>query len=702
MSSTTPKRPWYDTNVEQYGDEARVFGFVRARLAAIVTAERGRFVLFLPVFMAAGVMFYFSLLHEPWPWLGACLSASSAVFTALTWQFAVARACCLCVLSASLGFGSASLATRRAPAWDALPKRGVTVAGTIGLLEALPTGRRITILAPSLDSAGPLNRAVRIRLRNTDATVLSPGDHVQVRALLKLPSPPDYPGGWDTQRDAYFGGMAGYGFAIGTALRTGQGATPSLLAIRTGIAARILAALPGENGAIAATLLTGIGTAIAPADRLAFQSSGLAHLLAVAGLHIGIVMGLVFGVTRMGLAACEWTALHWPTKQLASLTALMAGALYLALTGAHIPILRSFVMACLVTIAVFTGRRAVSLRALAVAAAALMLVAPQEVMGVSFQMSFSAVLALIAGYEALRPILARMGPDSWWRRPALHFGGLAMTSLIAGTASLPFAAYHFGKATLWYVPANLLAVPITAFWVLPWGMAALLLMPVHAEGLALVPMGWGIHAILAIARNVAGWPEASVPVPQMPAWGLCLVAAGLATLCIWRTRIRLAGLAPFVAGLLSPVLINAPDIVVCPDAGILAMREHGRTVVQQSGHASAFEQQAPERVWGDAAHDMLTCTAAACPIAIGSATILFVHDTEGATCTGATILISAVSLRDFCPGVPRVDRASVRQDGATSVRIYGGNAFITTDRATRGDRPWVIGRLVRFPMAVAE
>ena len=212
----------------------------------------------------------------------------------------------------------------------------------------------------------------------------------------------------------------------------------------------------------------------------------------------------------------------------------------------------------------------------------------------------------------------------------------------------------------------------------------------------------GIHAILAIARNVAGWPEASVPVPQMPAWGLCLVAAGLATLCIWRTRIRLAGLAPFVAGLLSPVLINAPDIVVGPDAGILAMREHGRTVVQQSGHASAFEQQAPERVWGDAAHDMLTCTAAACPIAIGSATILFVHDTEGATCTGATILISAVSLRDFCPGVPRVDRASVRQDGATSVRIYGGNAFITTDRATRGDRPWVIGRLVRFPMAVAE
>ena len=702
MRSTSCPRALYDTNVEQIGAPAGRVGPLSAALGAIFTAERGRFVLFLPVFMAAGITLYFALPQEPWQWLGAGAAAIAAAATALSWRLPVPRACCLCLLAASLGFGSASLATRLAPAWDALPRRGVTVTGTIGMLEALPAGRRITILAPSLDGATPLGRAVRIRLRGADATILATGDRIQVRALLKLPSPPDYPGGWDTQRDAYFGGMAGYGFAIGTAERIGRGATPSLLAMRTAIAARVLAALPGENGAIAATLLTGIGTAIAPSDRLAFQSSGLAHLLAVAGLHIGIVMGLVFGLTRMGLAACERTALYWPTKQLASIAALAAGAFYLALTGAHVPILRSFAMACLVTLAVITGRRAVSLRALAIAATALMLAAPQEVVGVSFQMSFSAVLALIAGYEAVRPVMARLGPDTWWRRPVLHFGGLAMTSLIAGTASLPFAAYHFGRATLWYVPANLLAVPVTAFWVLPWGMAALLLMPLHAERLALVPMGWGIHAIMVIARTVAAWPAANVAVPQMPAWALCLVAAGLAILCIWRTRIRLVGLAPLLAGLLAPMVVHAPDIVVGPDAAIIALRDDGRILVQQLAHASAFEQQAPERVWGSAAHEALTCDQNACPVQLGTATILLVGKPADVSCRGATILVSSVSLGDVCPGLPHVDRASVRRDGATSVSLSGRTALITTDRDIRGDRPWVIGRLVRFPAALAE
>ena len=102
-----------------------------------------------------------------------------------------------------------------------------------------------------------------------------------------------------------------------------------------------------------------------------------------------------------------------------------------------------------------------------------------------------------------------------------------LSSLLAGTASLPFAAYHFGRATLYYVPANMLAVPITAFWVMPWGLAALVLMPLGLEKLALVPMGWGIAALDSIARHVAAWPFATLPVAQSPPWGLALVAGGL-------------------------------------------------------------------------------------------------------------------------------------------------------------------------------
>ena len=209
-------------------------------------------------------------------------------------------------------------------------------------------------------------------------------------------------------------------------------------------------------------LLTGSGTAH-PAGRPGrLPDSGLAHLLAVAGLHVGIVMGLVFAACRFGLAAWERAALGWPTKQIAALAALLAGRLYLLLTGAHLPILRSFAMACLVTLGVLTGRRAVSLRGLALAATILMVRRPRTVVGVSFQMSFSSVLTLIAGYEVARPALAGLGAGSWWRPACLHVVGLVLTSLLAGTASAALRGLSFRESDLYYVPANMAAVPLTA------------------------------------------------------------------------------------------------------------------------------------------------------------------------------------------------------------------------------------------------
>jgi competence protein ComEC len=186
----------------------------------------------------------------------------------------------------------------------------------------------------------------------------------------------------------------------------------------------------------------------------------------------------------------------------------------------HVPIMRSFAMASLMVLGLVLGRRAISIRGLALAAIALLLLAPDEVEGVSFQISFAAVLALIAGYEALRPALARLhGHGGFFRRFLGTLAALALTSLLAGTASLPFGAYHFGRIQLYYGVANMAAVPLTAMWVMPWGPAALALMPFGLEHLALVPMGWGIDGLLWIGRTVSSWPAATVGVPHAPGWG---------------------------------------------------------------------------------------------------------------------------------------------------------------------------------------
>ncbi len=681
---------------------------VAEAMAAWIAAERGRFALWLPVFMAAGVAGYFALTFEPPWWIGPLGFAAALALGRL----AMIRVPSAVVAAAALGFASAQISTLRAPELADIPRRATIVTGTVRAVEQLPQGRRITLEKPRFDDAAPAARTVRLRLRAGDEVPIATGDTVRVRALLMQPAPPAYPGAWDLQRDAYFSGIGGYGYALNPAERVAEalpsGAAGWLQWLREAIAARLMASLPGNEGGIAATLLTGATASIPEADRAAFRNSGLAHLLAIAGLHIGIVMGLVFGAVRLALALSERAALYWRTKEIAALAALAAGGGYMLLTGAHVPIVRSFAMAALVTLGVIVGRRALSLRGLALAMAAIILLAPNEVVGVSFQMSFSAVLALIVGYDLMQPWLVRLKGDGSWRRRLLGtIAALALTSALAGTFSAPFAAYHFGRIQIYYVIANMVAVPLTALWVMPAGLIALFLMPLHAEALALMPMGWGIDAVLWVARTVSSWPAAVLAVPHMPGWGLLLVSLGIAWLGLWRTRVRLAGIAAIAAGLFSMALDRPPDLLVSADARLIAVRTADGVFVQKLSGASRFTLDAWLQLWaeaaalpmpasGAAADGAVACTAAACTLRPrGSAASLLRSAADGSACS-APLLVSAEPIRLLCPDdVKKIDRFSVWRDGAYAAWLDPAGVRLLSDREDRGDRPWVPGEPTR-------
>jgi competence protein ComEC len=681
---------------------------VATRLDAWAGAERGRFALWLPVFMGAGAALYFALRVQPAPWTGPAVLACAIALAALLRRRTAARAIVLALLAAALGFAAAQLATWRAIPFEPLPGKAVILTATVQGVEILPDSRRLTLAAAVLaEGAAPLARRIHVRLKPDDATPVEAGDTIRLRALLRPPAPPAYPGGWDLQRDDYFSGLGGGGTALGPVTVVEHAAPRGLIrwwqGLRDAIAARLIAGLPGPDGAIAATLLTGGQSAIPPADRAAFRDSGLAHLLAVAGLHIGIVMGLAMGLARLLLALSERASLHWPTKQIAAAFALLAGALYMALTGAHVPIIRSFAMASLVVLGLMVGRRALSLRGLAVAAAVLILIAPQEVVGVSFQMSFSAVLALIAGYEALRPVLMRLHGDGVLRRTLSHVVALALTSLLAGTASAPFAAYHFGHVQLYYVVANIVAVPITAMLVLPAGMAALALMPLHLERLALLPMGWGIDAVLWVGRSVSAWPSATIAVPHMPGWGLAVLALGLAWLGLWRSPLRAAGLLAIALGLVSPVLVRPPDLLVSPDARLIALRTPEGAFVQSKSGSKFTEGEwlqywalrdfAPmPRAAGAVGGEAVVCTDIACTLRArpDAPPILLVRNAAKQAACDAPLVVSAEPARP-CAGGRLIDRFTVWREGAQAVWLDPAGIRILSDREARGDRPWVIG-----------
>jgi competence protein ComEC len=667
--------------------------------AARIEAERGRWPLWLPVAMTGGALLYFTLHDEPPPWLGAALACVSLALGVLLRRRLVARALCQVAMAASLGFAASQLATLRAPPVIEIPTKGSLVTGQVVAVEVLPKGRRVLIAAPRFDGGAAQPRRVRIRLRATDASAIAAGDTLQLRALLSRPQPPAYPGGWDLQLEAYFAGIGGYGYALADAVVLAHPGPSGLAAwgrsVREAITARILAVLKPREGGIAATLLAGSAVTVPEADRAAFRASGLAHLLAIAGLHIGIVMGLIFGATRAGLAWWPRAALVWPCKAIASVAALAAGAAYLGLTGAHVPIIRSFAMACLVTLAVLAGRRALSLRGLGLAMAAVVLLAPNEVIGVSFQMSFSAVLALIVGYDLLRPAFSALhGDGAPGRRFAGHLAALALTSALAGTFSAPYAAYHFGQMQIYFVLANMAAVPITALLVMPAGLVALALMPLHLEALALVPMGWGIDALLWIAGAVAALPAATLMVPHMPGWGLALFSLGLSVAGIFRTRLRLLGVPLMLAGLASPLAARLPDILVSADARLIALRQGGQMLVQQGSGASRFTLEAWQQLWSVRAPVTLGCATGNCrlqPHSGGPAVILVRQAADSSLCDAA-LLVSAEPIRLRCrQRVPWIDRFTVWREGAQAVWLEPSGPVVLSDRAARGDRPWVLG-----------
>jgi competence protein ComEC len=683
----------------------RLIAIPKAVLDSWLDTERDRLAVWLAVFMGAGVLGYYLLQYEPAVWLGPMIAvpllALAVWIVELRWLFGPFAAI-------ALGFAAGQLATARAPPIETdLPTHATIVTGTIRAVEALPEGRRITIHPAWLDDAAqPLRRSVRVRLQKKDNGELATGDQVRIRALVRPPAAPSLPGGWDLQRDAYYSGLGGSGYALGKAERLTQ-AIPSgpmrfVQRLREIITDRVVAVIPGAAGAVSVTLLTGASMAIPEADHAAFRDSGLAHLLAVAGLHIGIVMGFALTLSRFGFALSERASLFWPTKKLAALCALAAGALYMVLTGMHVPIIRSFTMACLFTIALIADRRPFSLRGLALAAVVLMLIAPQEVPGVSFQMSFSAVLALIAGYEALRPWLRKLHGHAWHRKLLAHVVALALTSALAGTASAPFGAYHFGHVQVYFVLANMVAVPLTAMWVMPLGLIALFLMPLHLEALALVPMGWGAEAVVWVARATSALPVATFEVPHIPAWGLCVFSLGLAWLGIWRTRRRLAGIAVMLVGLASPLLERPPDLLVSADGRLIAVKTSQGAYLQMTQGGSKFTRDAWMQYWAAGsfqalpsnAPGVIQCEQDVCllrPYADRPGALLARGALHPPFCDQVSVVVSAEPARGLCPKPwPKlVDRFTVWRYGSAAIWLDPGGARVVTDRWQRGDRPWV-------------
>ncbi len=672
-----------------------------------VSAERDRWVLWLPVALGLGIAVYFALPREPPHWLIPVSGATIAAAFVLRGRPGGAALIALAAFAA--GFSLAQLRTL-AVAAPVLERRigPVTVTGTIEAASRDKRGAwRTTIADPRISrlAAEATPRRIRISVRTTDPA-FEPGSRFSVRAMLQPPLAPVVPGGFDFARRAYFLSLGAVGFAVSrpaiAAARDPPGIRARVNLLRQRITRRIASALPGAEGAVAAALTTGERGAIPERVLVAMRDAGLAHLLAISGLHFSLVAALLFGGLRAGLAAVPVIALRYPIKKWAAAGAFAGALVYLLISGASIPTQRAFLMLSVALLAVMLDRAAISMRLVAVAAAAVLLIAPESLLGASFQMSFAAVVALVAFYESVSERLAGLRADSGLaRRLALYAFGVGLTTLIAGLATAPFAVYHFNRFAVFGVVANLLAVPVTGLWIMPWAILAFLLMPFGLEGLALAPMGWGIAVVIAVAETVSSWPSAVRLVPAMPAAYLALTATGGLWLCLWRGRLRALGLIGIAVALLTGWRDRPPDILAGLDPGAFAIRIGDGLAIAPA--TRRFTRQywlrnaglAEPVLWpggrgtGDA---VLSCDGLGCILRRGGTTVAVVLDRAALQedCHEAELLIAAMWVARWrCRAPERViDLRERRREGALAIWLEPDGPRIESARQLRGARPW--------------
>ncbi|PZA12072.1 competence protein ComEC [Rhodopseudomonas palustris] len=684
----------------------------RLREWARAEAGPGRLLPWTPVAFGSGIALYFAADHEPVAWVAAVTAAGFAIATFLL-RRTRAFAPLLLIAAAVSGFATASLkAARIAHPVLSKPMFAARLSGFVEVREERERTDRFVLRITDLHAARTPPRLERVRLSVKKGKAPAVGSFVTLKARLQPPLQPLRPGGYDFARDLYFQGIGASGFVLGgiaAAAPVQDGGwrlryAAAMQGLRDGIDARIRAALDGDARAIATALLTGKRDAISTPVNDAMFVSGLGHVLSISGYHMAVVAGVVFFALRALLALIPALTVTFPIKKVAAAAALAAAAFYLLLSGAEVATQRSFLMTAVVLIAVMVDRRAITFRTLALAALIVLTIAPEALVHPSFQMSFAATLGLVALVQIGMPALFAAADSSVAARAALWGGReialLTLASLVAGLATMPYAAYHFHRITPYGVLSNLAAMPVVSAIVMPAGLLGLAAMPFGFDAPFWRIMEFGIDWMVLVAQWVAALPGAVGRVTAFGTGPLLLASLGLVTVGLLRTWLRWSGAIGLIVAIGWAALTPQPEVLVSGDAKQVAVRgADGRLRLMQSG-ADAFRLKqwlaadADSRTPDDASlRAGVSCDADGCvtPLADGRLVALSLRpDGLADDCARAVLIVTAGQPPPDC-AARVIGHDNLQASGTLALRRSkdASAVFVTEAARPRGrSRPW--------------
>jgi competence protein ComEC len=578
--------------------------------AALVKEVDGRrFFLWIPVAAIGGVALNLAADREPVLWLPALLMAACA---ALAWVCrARPLALGLWVGFAALfaGFLSMGLRTARVETTVLDHVRIVNLRGFVEEVDIRPVGARFILGVVDAGSLSPDLAPHRVRVTTRKAPDFMAGDYVALSVRLWPPPRAALPGGYDFSRDAYFEGVGAVGSTLGAVsvlpppneAAWRQRFFASIDRARNRLAVRVDTIIGGDEGAIAAAMVTGKRDFLSNDDRDLIREAGIFHIITISGLQMTLVAGIFFVLARRLLALSPTLALNYPIKKWAAGVAMLGSLLYDIATGSRVGTERALIMTLIVLGAVILDRRALTMRNLALAVLVIVVLEPDAIVGVSFQLSFAAVAALVAVMEArltrhdrgADPFLPARGHPP--PRSALFAYvvdnplRLLLAAFCATSATASFMAYHFHDLSPYVLIGNPLTLAIIECFAVPGALLGTALYPLGLDAPVWLYVGFGIKFILWVARFIAAAPGSTLHVRAFAPYALCFLSLAVMSAVLWRSWLFRATAIPLAAiGLIGALYGPRYDAIVAPSGDLAAVRDAEGRLQVVGKHFDAF------------------------------------------------------------------------------------------------------------------
>ncbi len=688
----------------------------RVRVAWARERSAGAFFLWQPVFFGLGCIIYFNLPREPLPW---AFPLAALLLVSLAWSIRQGRHIrAALVLAALVAFGASAAQWRVMRVDTQMLSRSIItdLQGIVVNAERRADGRVRYLIEVMSQSSGIKNRVardfdglMRVTARKGGPNI-GVGEGIAGKVKVAPPSGAAYPGGYSFAFQSWFNGIGASGFFLGKPEATSLPPTSSprlwIAGLRADISALIRRTLPGRNGGLAAALIVGDRSGIDEETAEALRRSGLAHILAISGLHMALVAATVISGLRWLLALFPDVVQAYPVRKWAAAGALAAATFYLVLSSASVATQRAYIMVAIMLVAVMLDRRALTMRNVAIAAFVVLIMTPEAILMPGFQMSFAAVAALVATYETLSRRSRQSGLNSKMAQYGMvrrflvrDVGGLALTSLVAGIATGLFAAYHFHRVAPLGLIANLGAMPLVSLVVMPLALVSVLAMPFGLEQYPLALMAYGTEGVV----NVAEWVSERGPSGNTGLVPLATILGGAIALllaCLFRTRLRLLSLVALIAAAAGFLSRDQPDVLILENGAQIGLLDGQGALHLMRPKAEKFSTEIWKRAFAPVTggakpqpqRPRFNCDDTGC---VGTAKGMRIASVQHSAslptdCLLADILVLRFASPDACSFVDAarrplvIDQSMLKKRGAYALTIHGGRNLTSGFDGTSG------------------